>query len=174
VTGSAQGRGNGGESAGHGLDQGAAHALPPAVRSDLDGTQARRPVTRVHVDVVGVTNFASAVPAYVLLAALAVIVALLTVVAVVTRAVVAKARPEDYSTSSRAQGRSWPRSPCSSSGGRGTRGPTVTPPLPVPPERRGGRRRGRSRWSGRRRLTGGRGLVGRLVQLLLAAPLLIC
>ncbi|WP_158713127.1 hypothetical protein [Streptomyces sp. NRRL S-1813] len=41
------------------------------------------------------TDLASAVPAYVLLAALAVIVVLLVVVAVVARAVVAKARPED-------------------------------------------------------------------------------
>ncbi|MFD5519621.1 hypothetical protein [Streptomyces sp. NPDC127066] len=40
-------------------------------------------------------DLASAVPAYVLLAALAVIVWLLTVVTVVARAVVAKARPED-------------------------------------------------------------------------------
>lgn len=40
-------------------------------------------------------DLASAVPAYVLLAALAVIVSLLTVVTVVARAVVAKARPED-------------------------------------------------------------------------------
>ncbi|MEU3774291.1 hypothetical protein AB0F11_14010 [Streptomyces sp. NPDC032472] len=41
------------------------------------------------------TELASAVPAYVLLAALAVIVVLLTVVAIVARAVVAKARPQD-------------------------------------------------------------------------------
>ncbi|MCT2546234.1 hypothetical protein [Streptomyces atratus] len=41
------------------------------------------------------TEVASAVPAYVLLAALAVIVVLLTVVAIVARSVVAKARPED-------------------------------------------------------------------------------
>ncbi|MFJ2307303.1 MULTISPECIES: hypothetical protein [unclassified Streptomyces] len=40
-------------------------------------------------------DLASVVPAYVLLAALAVIVVLLTVVAVVARAVVAKARPQD-------------------------------------------------------------------------------
>ncbi|MEU7407512.1 hypothetical protein [Streptomyces sp. NPDC044948] len=41
------------------------------------------------------TEFASAVPACVLLAVLADIVVLLTVVAIVARAVVAKARPED-------------------------------------------------------------------------------
>nr|WSW49808.1 hypothetical protein OG296_43105 [Streptomyces sp. NBC_01001] len=41
------------------------------------------------------TELAAAVPAYVLLAVLAVIVVLLTVVAIVARAVVAKARPQD-------------------------------------------------------------------------------
>ncbi|MFJ2170383.1 hypothetical protein [Streptomyces griseofuscus] len=88
------------------------------------------------------TELASAVPAYVLLAALAVIVALLTVVAIVARAVVAKARPEDLQhilpgldqvLAALALFLPW---------GRGTRGPTGAPPVPVRPERRGSWRRG--------------------------------
>nr|BAK19822.1 hypothetical protein [Streptomyces rochei] len=88
------------------------------------------------------TDLASAVPAYVLLAALVVIVVLLTVVAIVARAVVAKARPEDLQHVLPGLGQVLASLALFLPWGRGTRGPTVTPPVPVRPERRGGRRRG--------------------------------
>ncbi|MEU8544764.1 hypothetical protein AB0C52_33005 [Streptomyces sp. NPDC048717] len=88
------------------------------------------------------TELASAVPAYVLLAALAVIVVLLTVVAIVARAVVAKARPEDLQHILPGLGQVLAALALFLPWGRGTRGPTVAPPLPARSERRGGRRRG--------------------------------
>ncbi|MEU1077971.1 MULTISPECIES: hypothetical protein [unclassified Streptomyces] len=88
------------------------------------------------------TELASAVPAYVLLAALAVIVVLLTVVAIVARAVVAKARPEDLPHILPGLGQVLAALSLFLPWGRGTRGPTVVPPLPARSERRGGRRRG--------------------------------
>jgi hypothetical protein len=89
-----------------------------------------------------VTELASAVPAYVLLAALAVIVVLLTVVAIVARAVVAKARPEDLQHILPGLGQVLVALALFLPWGRGTRGPTVAPPVPVRSERRGSRRRG--------------------------------
>ncbi|MFJ5143252.1 hypothetical protein [Streptomyces sp. NPDC088707] len=88
------------------------------------------------------TELASAVPAYVLLAALAVIVVLLTVVAIVARAVVAKARPEDLPHILPGLGQVLAALALFLPWGRATRGPTVAPPLPARPARRGGRRRG--------------------------------
>ncbi|MFI6728755.1 hypothetical protein [Streptomyces atratus] len=88
------------------------------------------------------TELASAVPAYILLAALAVIGVLLTVVAIVARAVVAKARPEDLQHILPGLGQVLAALALFLPWGRGMRGPTVTPPLPVRPERRGGRRQG--------------------------------
>ncbi|MFE4822894.1 hypothetical protein ACFRFU_42070 [Streptomyces sp. NPDC056704] len=82
-------------------------------------------------------DLASAVPAYVLLAALAVIVVLLTVVAVVARAVVAKARPEDLQHILPGLGQVLAALALFLPWGRGTRGPTA--PVPVRSERRGGR-----------------------------------
>ncbi|MFI9080974.1 hypothetical protein ACIGW8_31650 [Streptomyces sioyaensis] len=84
-------------------------------------------------------DLASVVPAYVLLAALAVIIVLLTVVAIVARAVVAKARPEDLQHILPGLGQVLAALALFLPWGRGTRGPTVAPPVPVR-ERRGGRR----------------------------------
>jgi hypothetical protein len=84
-----------------------------------------------------VTDLASAVPAYVLLAALAVIVVLLTVVAIVARAVVAKARPEDLPHILPGLGQVLASLALFLPWGRGTRAPAVQP------ERRGGRRQPR-------------------------------
>ncbi|WP_030372005.1 hypothetical protein [Streptomyces rimosus] len=88
------------------------------------------------------TDFASAVPAYVLVAAFAVIVVLLAVVAIVAWAVVAKARPEDLQHILPGLGQVLAALALFLPWGRGTRGPTVAPPVPVRPERKGGRRRG--------------------------------
>ncbi|MEV5523681.1 hypothetical protein AB0N43_24865 [Streptomyces pseudogriseolus] len=87
------------------------------------------------------TDLASAVPAYVLLAALAVIVVLLTVVAIVARAVVAKARPEDLQHILPGLGQVLASLALFLPWGRGTRG-TAGIPQPVRSERRGGQRRG--------------------------------
>ncbi|MDQ0904637.1 hypothetical protein QFZ22_000622 [Streptomyces canus] len=87
------------------------------------------------------TDLASAVPAYVLLAALAVIVVLLTVVAVVARAVVAKARPEDLPHILPGLGEVLAALALFLPWGRRSRGPGAAP-VPVRPTRRGGRRRG--------------------------------
>ncbi|MFI5672192.1 hypothetical protein [Streptomyces sp. NPDC051704] len=81
-------------------------------------------------------------PAYVLLAALAVIVVLLTVVAIVARAVVAKARLEDLQHILPGLGQVLASLALFLPWGRGTRGTTAAPPVPVRSERRGGRRRG--------------------------------
>lgn len=86
------------------------------------------------------TDLASAVPAYVLLAALAVIVVLLTVVALVARAVVAKARPEDLQHILPGLGQVLASLALFLPWGRGTRGQAVAP-VPVRPTRRGGDRR---------------------------------
>ncbi|MEU5109734.1 hypothetical protein AB0H07_47150 [Streptomyces sp. NPDC021354] len=83
------------------------------------------------------TDLASAVPAYVLLAALVVIVVLLTVVAIVARAVVAKARPEDLQHILPGLGQVLAALALFLPWGRGSRGPTVVPPVPVRPDRRG-------------------------------------
>lgn len=57
---------------------------------------------------------------------------------------------------------------------RRTRGPAVAPSAPVRPECRGGPvAAGLKAGSGRWRLAGWSGLVGGLIQLLLAAPLLV-
>ncbi|MFI8504545.1 hypothetical protein ACIGFK_39480 [Streptomyces sp. NPDC085524] len=88
------------------------------------------------------TDLASAIPAYVLLAALAVIVVLLTVVAIVARAVVAKARPEDLQHILPGLGQVLAALALFLPWGRGTRGPTAAPPVPVRSARTGGRRRG--------------------------------
>ncbi|MGW3652475.1 hypothetical protein [Streptomyces sp. NPDC000878] len=85
-------------------------------------------------------DLASAVPAYVLLAVLAVIVVLLTVVAIVARAVVAKARPEDLPHVLPGLGQVLAALALFLPWGRGARGQTVAPPVPVRSERRGGRR----------------------------------
>ncbi|MFE2383160.1 hypothetical protein [Streptomyces misionensis] len=87
------------------------------------------------------TELASAVPAYVLLAVLAVIVVLLTVVAIVARAVVAKARPEDLQHILPGLGQVLAALALFLPWGRGARNHALTPPVPVQPERRGGRRR---------------------------------
>lgn len=87
------------------------------------------------------TDLASAVPAYVLLAALAVIVVLLTMVAIIARAVVAKARPEDLQHILPGLGQVLATLALFLPWGRGTRGPTVAPPAVVRSERRGGGRR---------------------------------
>ncbi|MCY0946977.1 hypothetical protein [Streptomyces antarcticus] len=81
-------------------------------------------------------------PAYVLLAALAVIVVLLTVVAIVAKAVVAKARPEDLQHILPGLGQVLAALALFLPWGRGTRGQAVAPPVVVRSERRGGRRRG--------------------------------
>ncbi|MFI9230916.1 hypothetical protein [Streptomyces rimosus] len=86
------------------------------------------------------TDFAFAVPAYVLVAAFAVIVVLLAVVAIVARAVVAKARPEDLQHVLPGLGQVLAALALFLPWGRGTRGPIVAPPVPVRPERKGGRR----------------------------------
>ncbi|MFH8411028.1 hypothetical protein ACH4FX_40600 [Streptomyces sp. NPDC018019] len=88
------------------------------------------------------TDLVSVVPAYVLLAALAVIVVLLTVVAIVARAVVAKARPEDLQHILPGLGQVLAALALFLPWGRGTRGPTAAPPVLVRSERRGGRRQG--------------------------------
>ncbi|GAA1708351.1 hypothetical protein [Streptomyces yatensis] len=87
-------------------------------------------------------DLASAMPAYVLLAALAVIVVLLTVVAIVARAVVAKARPEDLQHILPGLGQVLAALTLFLPWGRGRRGPTGAPPVPARSERRGGPRRG--------------------------------
>ncbi|MFF3967871.1 hypothetical protein ACFYZI_40745 [Streptomyces griseorubiginosus] len=87
------------------------------------------------------TDLASAVPAYILLAALAVIVVLLTVVAIVARAVVAKARPEDLQHILPGLGQVLAALALFLPWGRGPRGQAVAPPIPVRPARRGGGRR---------------------------------
>ncbi|MZE72614.1 hypothetical protein [Streptomyces sp. SID5789] len=86
------------------------------------------------------TEVASAVPAYVLLAALAVIVVLLTVVAIVARAVVAKARPEDLQHILPGLGQVLAALALFLPWGRGARGPAAPPPAVVRSEGRGGRR----------------------------------
>ncbi len=78
-------------------------------------------------------------PAYVLLAALAVIVVLLTVVAIVARAVMAKARPEDLQHIFPGLGQVLAALALLLPQGARTRGPTVSPPALVWSERRGGR-----------------------------------
>jgi membrane protease YdiL (CAAX protease family) len=78
------------------------------------------------------------VPAYILLA---VIVVLLTVVAVVARAVVAKARPEDLPHILPGLGQVLASLALFLPWGLGTRGPAVAPT--VRSERRGGRRQPR-------------------------------
>lgn len=88
------------------------------------------------------TDLASVVPAYVLLAVLAVIVVLLTVVAIVARAVVAKARPEDLQHILPGLGQVLAALSLFLPWGRGTRGLTMTPPAVLRSGRRGGRRRG--------------------------------
>ncbi|MER6736577.1 hypothetical protein [Streptomyces puniciscabiei] len=82
-------------------------------------------------------DLASAVPAYVLLAALAVIVVLLTVVTVVARTVVAKARPEDLPHILPGLGQVLASLALFLPWGRRQRGQAVTPPRPDPG---GGRR----------------------------------
>lgn len=86
-------------------------------------------------------DLASIVPAYVLLAALAVIVVLLTVIAIVARAVVAKARPEDLQHILPGLGQVLAALALFLPWGPGTRGPNAAPPLPAR-EPRGARRRG--------------------------------
>ncbi|MFF3733359.1 hypothetical protein ACFYXM_24345 [Streptomyces sp. NPDC002476] len=88
------------------------------------------------------TDLASAVPAYVLLAALAITVVLLTVVSIVARTVAAKARPEDLPHILPGLGQVLAALALFLPWGRGTRGPTVVPPVPARSECRGGRRRG--------------------------------
>ncbi|MEV6594588.1 hypothetical protein [Streptomyces acidicola] len=77
-----------------------------------------------------------------LLAALAIIVVLLTVVAILARAVVAKARPEDLQHVLPGLGQILAALALFLPWGRGTRGQAVAPPVPVRSGRRGGRRRG--------------------------------
>ncbi|MET7795376.1 hypothetical protein [Streptomyces decoyicus] len=86
-------------------------------------------------------DLASVVPAYVLLAALAVIIVLLAVVAIVARAVVAKARPQDLPQILPGLGQVLAALALFLPWGRGTRGPTAAPQVPVRSERRGGGRR---------------------------------
>ncbi|MGP8298262.1 hypothetical protein ACTPOK_09980 [Streptomyces inhibens] len=86
-------------------------------------------------------DLASVVPAYVLLAALAVIIVLLAVVAIVARAVVAKARPQDLPQILPGLGQVLAALALFLPWGRGTRSPTAAPQVPVRSERRGGGRR---------------------------------
>ncbi|GHE09035.1 hypothetical protein [Streptomyces alanosinicus] len=86
-------------------------------------------------------DLAAAMPAYVLLAVLAIVVVLLTVVAIVTRAVMAKAPAEDLQHILPGLSQVLAALALFLPWGRGTRGPTVTPPVSVRPPRRGGGRR---------------------------------
>ncbi|MEU3226802.1 hypothetical protein ABZ695_27080 [Streptomyces sp. NPDC006976] len=67
---------------------------------------------------------------------------LLAVVAIVAQAVVAKARPEDLQHILPGLGQVLAALALFLPWGRGTRGPTVAPPVPVRSERREGRRQG--------------------------------
>ncbi|MFI1621834.1 hypothetical protein ACH4VT_33475 [Streptomyces lydicus] len=86
-------------------------------------------------------DLASVVPAYVLLAALAVIVVLLAVVAIVARAVVAKARPQDLPHILPGLGQVLASLALFLPWGRGTRGQAAAPPVRL--ERGDGRRQPR-------------------------------
>ncbi|MEU5382020.1 hypothetical protein ABZ359_42155 [Streptomyces sp. NPDC005968] len=83
-------------------------------------------------------ELASAVPAYVLLAALAVIAMLLTVAAIVARAVVTKARPQDLPHILPGLGQVLASLALFLPWGRATR-PSATPILPARARSRGGR-----------------------------------